>query len=180
MIDDLKTQADACESVITLRRRLHEAADRIAELERENKRLRAGNDRHNDIVGEEVNARAITEAKCERLATMLRRFSLAAQTTGGTAGPDHGLQAAIGDTERVLRYTGMVRTALATDQQGERGDEGVVDLRVVAQAYEFALSVEQEDGSVQIWGLTAGDQGYEPTGIVISADCIGHLKRGTP
>jgi hypothetical protein len=73
-----RAQADVCQSVTTLRRLVHELADRAGALDR-----------------------------------ALRRLSFAAQTTGGTAGPDHGLRDAIAEAERVL-----------TDQPADRyGDK---------------------------------------------------------
>lgn len=56
-----------------------------------------------DYLAEKINERTSDPREVVReLVEALKKLSFAAQTTGGTAGPDLGLQDAIGDAEVVL------------------------------------------------------------------------------
>ena len=55
-----------------------------------------------------------------RLAASLRRLNYAAQTTGGTPGPDRDLQGAIGQAEWAIGCADTTLAAFVAGQQGER------------------------------------------------------------
>lgn len=52
----------------------------------------------------------------------LRRLSFAAQTSGGTAGPDAELQAAIGQADQALSFGGIAQAMFATPPQQAAGE----------------------------------------------------------
>jgi hypothetical protein len=52
----------------------------------------------------------------------------------------------------------------------EQAKTNGIDLEVITTAYGWSI-----DREGQVWGLVAGDQGYEPTGIVIPKDHLAAL-----
>ena len=64
--------------------------------------------------------------------------------------------------EEVLTEVERLRAALASLDAERPTPDHQLDMDVIKRAYGWRLSVDGE-----IWGLIAGDQGYEPTGIFL-------------
>lgn len=85
----------------------------ISTLKAENDRLRASAAPQEPVAGFRPLDHA---AWCKTLIAALKKLSFAAQTTGGTAGPDAGLQEAIAEAEHAMSFGGGFLDACASPQ----------------------------------------------------------------
>lgn len=84
------------------------------------------------------------------LGAALRRLSFAAQTTGGTDGPDAELQSAIGQAEQALSLGGIWQAMSATGEPVEDGIRNAEDELNCAEEVLDAITCEFPDGEFPV------------------------------
>ena len=157
MTDDLKAQADACESVITLRRKLHEAADRIAELERGHQEFRLQNDREWKAKVDWQKQRAqAAEAKCDEMHRLIYEVMQAAEA--------FVLWDCAAERQwRDGRWMVDARTALAADQPLEQQGYKARGEPLSEQPQQGKRPADQDDGSA-LWAARQHGRGFHEAG----------------